>query len=152
MQYFLNNYKRRGRILASFEEKIALHIYPSKEEFVQLNAQNLNRKEICEKCQISESTYKKLRKYYDLPPKKRKVDLDTYPQRFIRTQQTLLEKYGAPGSDTRREFYRQNRLKQQKTCLEKYGVEDPTILPEFVDKRQQTVLEKYGVDNPMKSS
>lgn len=135
----------------SFEEKIQLHIYPSKIEMEELHKQDLSREEICQIWNISISTYKKLRNYYNIPIKKKKMDLSTYPKRQIKIQQTLNERYGEPDSLARKEFYNERRMKQQQTCLEKYGVLDPSSLPEVIEKRKNTCIERYGVDNPMKN-
>lgn len=135
----------------SFKEKIKLHIYPSKEEIENLHRQDLSREEICKILNISASTYKKLRRYYNIPVKRKKVDLSTYPKRRVKIEQTLNERYGEAGSLKRINFYNKRKIKQEETCLAKYGVADPTQLPEFVNKRKQTNLERYGVDNPMQN-
>lgn len=138
--------------MTHFIDRISNHEYPSKEELEFLHTQKLNRVEICQKLNISISTYKKLRRYYGIQPKPRKVDLSTCKGRAEKAQNTILQRYGEKGSDSYNNFYRDRRERTKQTNLEKYGVEDPTILPEFMEKRKQTYIQKYGVDNPMKSS
>lgn len=134
----------------SFEEKIHSSFYPSKEELEFLHTQDLNREEICERLNISISTYKKLRRYYQIKPKPRKVNKEDYKIRSQKAAETLLQRYGPKNSETWKEFQEANRLKRENTCIEKYGVADPSCLPEIIEKRKKTFLEKYGVDNPMK--
>ena len=136
----------------TFEEKILTHFYPSKDEIINLHNKNYSRKEICEYFNFSESTYKKLRRYYNIPIKQQVhvYDEEDYKKRTEKTQKTLDEKYGEKGTATRQEFYRQNRIKSQQTNLKKYGVFDASHTEEANKKRIDTYLNKYGVDNPMK--
>lgn len=136
----------------TFLQKIESGIYPSKENFIQINTQQFNRNEICQILNISVSTYKKLRRFYGLEPKRRKVKPETYISRQETIQKTLNERYGVKGSETRQDFEQRKMKKMHDTCKRKYGVEDPTILPEFIEKRKETCLSLYGVSNPMQNS
>lgn len=134
----------------SFEEKIIRHIFPSKQEFELLYFSNLNRQEICDYFDISVSTFKKIRRYYQLPPKKRVVDKNTYPQRVETILNTLTKKYGEKNSESRRKFYQTVHQKIEQTYEEKHGITLKEAQPIIVQKRKDTLLNKYGVDNPMK--
>ena len=139
--------------LMSLEEKIQNHMYPSKEEFLNIhNNENFSRKDICEYFNFSKTTYLKLRKYYNIPEKKRKINYskEDYQKRVKKTQQTLNKKYGEKGSVSREDFNKRVKEKMQKTSMEKYGVPDYSISKESIEKRKQTFIERYGVDNPMK--
>lgn len=133
-----------------FIEKIENGIYPSKEDIELLFQQGLTCKEICEKFNISISTYKKLKKYYNISKKKRIVCKESYKGRGEKISKTMELKYGPKGSETRKKYYEQRYEKTKKTYKIKYGVENPGCLSEILEKRKQTCIMKYGVDNPMK--
>lgn len=143
-------YKRRD---LSLEEKVSQGIFPSKEEFSTLYFQNLTRAQICAHFGFSVSTFKKLRRLFNLPAKTHVIqDHDSYVERSVTAERTIHDRYGAKGSDTYAAFIAERRAKQQQTCLERYGVPDPSVLPELQAARAATMVERYGVDNPMKSA
>ena len=144
-----NRYKCKN---ISFEEKVGQGIFPSKEEFSFVYFQNFTREEICQYFGFSESTFKKLRRFFNLPDKKHIIrDSESYKQRQKTLEETLNHRYGPPGSTTRAEFYASNRTKAQNTCLKKYGISESASLESTKRKRRETCLEKYGVPNAMQS-
>lgn len=135
----------------SFEQKIQVGIFPSKEEFENVYNKELTREEICKYFNFSVSTFKKLRRYYNLPLKKKVVrDKESYKIRVKHSLETLKQKYGEKDSKEMQEFYYKRKQKLEKTCLEKYGTTNVSALPEIMNKRKQAFFERYGVDNPMK--
>ena len=134
-----------------FEEKIKNGVYPSKEEFENLLLQNITRAEICKKLKISKSTYDKIKNYYGLSRKKHVCNLDTYTHRGDAIKATYAKKYGELGSQQRNLFYKERYIKTQQTCLQKYGILNSSDVDSVKQKRKETCLAKYGVDNPMKS-
>lgn len=135
----------------TFEQRIENGIFPSKQQFIDIHDKNMSRQQICDYFGFSVSTYKKLRKYYNLSPKKRVITVPFSEERKKATQNTLIQRYGEYGSEQRNEFYKRGSQKAKETCMLKYGFENPSLVPEFVDKRINTYIERYGVDNPMKS-
>ena len=65
------------------------------------------------------------------------------PERSLKIQQTILERYGVVGYN--------NREKAKQTCLEKYGVENPYQAEEVKEKIKQGYLAKYDVEYPSQS-
>ena len=136
----------------SLAEKVQMGIFPSKEELIQLYNNDKTENEICDFFNMSRSTFKKLRKMYDLPIKQRCVVHIDYNQRKEAIFKGMDEKYGISDETKKKEYYEQRQKKIQQTCLQKYGTIVPGMSDESVAKRKNTLLEKYGVDNPMKSS
>ena len=58
----------------------------------------------------------------------------------VKTQKTLLERYGKDGLSNEEIIN-----KRRKTCLEKYGVDNPSKSKIVKDKRRNTCLNKYSV-------
>ena len=123
--------------------------FPSKEDFLNVYDKYHSRADICKIFNICASTFKKLAKYYGLPPKDRCVCAEDYIIRKEKIAKSLDEKYGPLGSETRNVFYQKNKEKMQKTCLEKYGTINPSELDFVKEKRKMVFLDKYGVENPM---
>ena len=143
--------KLKKKSSLSLEEKVSLGIFPSKEEFIEINSQNMTKKEICEFYDFSKSTYEKLRRLFGLSPKKRCVKNIDYKLRREKAMRTMEEKYNLLDEDQRKQYYKQRLEKSRKTCLKKYGVENPTQNFEIQEKMKETFLKNFGVDNPMKS-
>lgn len=123
--------------------------FPSKEDFLSVYDKYHSRADICKIFNICSSTFKKLVKYYNLPPKDRCVHAEDYIVRKEKIAKSLDEKYGPLGSETRNAFYQKSKEKMQKTCLEKYGTINPSELNFVKEKRKMVFLDKYGVENPM---
>lgn len=147
----MENFNLKMSNKLSFEEKIEIGVYPSKQDFSRAYMGNMNREQICKYFDISISTFKKLRNFYQLPPKKRVVDKSTYIQRVIKTKQTLNERYGEYDSPERRRFYDSVLYKAIKTNLAKYGDVNPMCLPDIQEKAKATNFERYGVGNAMQN-
>lgn len=129
------------------KEMIESGFYPSKERFIELCDGTYSRKEICDILGISTSTFKLLRRYFELPPKKRKIDMSTYEGRYEKAQQTWLKKYGDKNYFTSQTL----RSRGVETFKERYGDMDGEPYKNMIKKRFDT-LSSNGKDAVLSSS
>ena len=113
----------------SFEEKIQMGIYPSREQFNQdYIINNKSQKEMSEEYGFSTKIINQLSKYYNL--------YKTKEQSYQLTQKAVLEKYGVDN------VFRSSLIKKQiqETCLLKYGTKTFGESEEFRKRRGYTEL------------
>ena len=138
------NYKEFKNL--SKEEQIKIE----KEFTYDLCELNLPSDKILDKYQIPYSTFRLLKKHFNISrTKEQEYELkvnsrkDKQDEITKKIKQTKLERYG-------NENYR-NDEKIKQTNLEKYGVENVYASDYVKEKKKQTYIEHYGTDHPMKN-